>query len=722
MSNFLSTRGNQIVDGQGRTVKISGVNWFGMESDRYAPDGLHARNYKDMMTQMADLGFNTIRLPFSDQLFEAGSRPRDINYGLNPDLSGLTGLQIMDKVVAYAGTLGLKVILDHHRSAAGSGPNANGLWYDGAYTEQKWIDNWKMLAVHYAGNDTVIGADLHNEPHGDASWGGGGSTDWAAAAERAGNAILASNPNWLVFVEGVEEYQNTYYWWGGNLMGVKDRPIRLNVGNKLVYSAHDYPNSIHEQPWFNGSSFADNLPAKFDQMWGYIYKNNIAPVYIGELGTRLSDHKDKLWLDKIKSYLSGDFDADGRIDIAQGLEGIGWTWWSWNPNSGDTGGILADDWNSVLQNKMSQISGLLWTGQFPRLIVGTSGDDELTGTSRADDMDGLAGNDRLYGGDGDDDLDGGSGMDYMAGGRGNDTYHVDHAGDGIAENAGEGQDTVLTQVNYRLPFGQFIENLTSASAGLTLIGNELANTLTGDAGSNLLDGGAGADILQGLGGNDTYLVDNALDVVIEAAGGGYDVVRASASVTLPSSSEVELLTVATVKGTAPINLTGSDTPNMIVGNDGPNVLAGAGGNDTIYAGSGNDRVNGGAGHDMLFGQWGKDVLTGGGGRDVFVFDSKPHAANVDRIVDFVVRDDSIYLENSVFKALGKKGSLASPAHLKKEAFFAGSAAHDASDRILYDKKTGVLWYDKDGTGSAAAVKIAQLSKNLKIKATDFFVI
>jgi hypothetical protein len=266
----------------------------------------------------------------------------------------------MDRIVAYAGEIGLKIILDHHRSAAGAGANGSGLWFEGAYTEQRWIDNWKMLAARYAGNATVIGADLHNEPHGPATWGGGGSNDWAAAAERAGNAVLAANPNWLIFVEGIESYQNNYYWWGGNLMGVKDRPVKLDVANKLVYSTHDYPNSIYGQPWFNDPSFPNNLPAKFDQMWGYIYKQNIAPVYLGEFGSRLTDPKDVAWLSKIKSYLSGDFDANGSIDIASGQQGIDWTWWSWNPNSGDTGGILADDWTTPIQNKVTQLQPLMF--------------------------------------------------------------------------------------------------------------------------------------------------------------------------------------------------------------------------------------------------------------------------------------------------------------------------------------------------------------------------
>ncbi len=377
-SGFLHTRGSQIVDAAGHNVKIAGVNWFGMESDRYAPDGLNVRNYKDMMHQMEDLGFNSIRLPFSDQLFDVASRPNGIDYGKNPDLAGLSGLQIMDKIVGYAGEIGMKIILDHHRSSAGAGASENGLWYNSSYSEQKWIANWTMLAERYAGNSTVIGGDLHNEPH-NGTWGGGGVTDWAAAAERAGNAILKSNPNWLIFVEGVASYQNNHYWWGGNLMGVKDRPVVLDSPDNLVYSAHDYPNSIYGQPWFNDPSFPNNLPAKFDQMWGYIARENIAPVYLGEFGSRLTDAKDQAWLSKLTAYLSGDYDANGTRDIAAGNEGPSWTWWSWNPNSGDTGGILKDDWTSVNENKVSGLRPIMF--DFPG--GGTGGTTTVDGSTTA---------------------------------------------------------------------------------------------------------------------------------------------------------------------------------------------------------------------------------------------------------------------------------------------------------------------------------------------------
>jgi len=353
-SGWFSTLGNQIVDSAGHSVQIAGVNWFGFENSDLAPHGLWTRNYQSMMDQMVDLGFNTIRLPFSNDTIRATGTP-NINLFQNPDLQGLSAMQVMDKIVAYAGEIGLKIILDHHRNDSGAGASANGLWYDAQHSEAQWIADWQLLAQRYADNPTVIGADLHNEPHA-GTWGGGGPNDWAAAAERAGNAIGAVNPNMLIFVEGVASYQGENYWWGGNLMGVRDRPIDLAVDNKLVYSAHDYPNSVWPQPWFQGDNFAASLPAKFDQMWGYIYKEGIAPVYIGEFGTNLTDPKDAAWLEAITSYLSGDLDNNGTHDLPAGNQGVSWTFWSWNPNSGDTGGILGNDWNSVNQNKMAYLT------------------------------------------------------------------------------------------------------------------------------------------------------------------------------------------------------------------------------------------------------------------------------------------------------------------------------------------------------------------------------
>ena len=357
---FLHTDGNQIVDSSGKNIKLTGVNWFGAEGYAFNPNGLDVRNYKDMMDQMKDLNFNSIRLPWSDAMLDEGRKPTGINASLNPDLAGKTTIEVFDKIIDYAGKIGLKIILDHHRSSDGASANENGLWYDDKYPESKMIENWKMLAERYKGNDTVVAADLHNEPHGQATWGDGNqATDWAAAAERIGNAIQSVNKDWLMIVEGVEIQDNTWEWWGGNLRGAKDHGVDFNVDNKLVYSVHSYGPSIHEMEWFKGSDFPNNMDEKYNENWGWMLKDNKHPVLVGEFGGKLDTDQDKKYMGKLVEFMNGDYNGDGVNELPADEEGASWTYWSWNPNSGDTGGILKDDWKTVDTVKYEAIkSGL----------------------------------------------------------------------------------------------------------------------------------------------------------------------------------------------------------------------------------------------------------------------------------------------------------------------------------------------------------------------------
>ena len=346
---YWHTSGTQILDANNRPVRIAGINWFGFETNSYVVHGLWSRNYKDMLNQIASLGYNTLRLPYSSQLFDASSKPNGIDLYKNPDLKGLNGLQIMDKIIGYASQIGLHTILDHHR------PDANAqsaLWYTSAYPESRWISDWQMLAAHYKDNPMVIGADLDNEPHAPACWGcGNPSVDWRLAAERAGNAILSVNPNWLIFVEGVDCYgpggstnTSNCTWWGGNLQGVSSYPVQLDVPNRLVYSAHDYPSTVYPRSWFSTSAYPNNLPGIWDSYWGFVYKKGIAPVWVGEFGSRLRTTSDREWLSTLVSYLG------------TGASGMSWTFWCWNPNSGDTGGILNDDWTTVNAAKQNYLT------------------------------------------------------------------------------------------------------------------------------------------------------------------------------------------------------------------------------------------------------------------------------------------------------------------------------------------------------------------------------
>lgn len=338
-AGYWHTSGRQILDAAGQPVRIAGINWFGFETANYVVHGLWSRDYKSMIDQMKSLGYNTIRLPYSDDIFKTGTVPNSIDFssGKNADLQGLNSLQIMDKLVSYAGQDGLKVILDRHRPDAGG---QSALWYTSAVPESTWIANLKALATRYVGQSTVIGLDLHNEPHDPACWGCGDvATDWRLAAQRAGDAVQSVNPDLLIFVEGVQTYAGVSGWWGGNLMGAGQYPVRLTVPNRVVYSAHDYATSVAQQSWFSDPSFPANMPGVWDKYWGYLFRQNIAPVWVGEFGTTLASTVDQKWLAALVSYL--------RPTSTYGADTFSWTFWSWNPNSGDTGGILKDDWVTV---------------------------------------------------------------------------------------------------------------------------------------------------------------------------------------------------------------------------------------------------------------------------------------------------------------------------------------------------------------------------------------
>lgn len=342
-SGFLHAQGSQILDSDNHGLVLRGVNWFGLETNNFCPHGLWTRSMDSMLAQIAGLGFNCIRLPFSNDIFKASSVPNGIDFAQNPDLKGLSPLQVMDKVIEKAGAHGLKVILDRHRPDSGG---QSALWYTPGCSEEQWILHWEQLARRYQNNPTVVGMDLHNEPHSPATWGDGqANTDWRLAAEKAGNRILAVNPNLLIIVEGIESAGGSNYWWGGNLKGAASAPVRLNTSGRLVYSTHDYPSTVFNQSWFSDSNYPNNLNGLWDACWGYLSKNQAAPVLVGEFGTTYQTDSDKKWLSALVQYIKGN--------------GLSFTYWSWNPNSGDTGGLLKDDWTSVDSAKLQALQPIL---------------------------------------------------------------------------------------------------------------------------------------------------------------------------------------------------------------------------------------------------------------------------------------------------------------------------------------------------------------------------
>jgi serralysin len=161
------------------------------------------------------------------------------------------------------------------------------------------------------------------------------------------------------------------------------------------------------------------------------------------------------------------------------------------------------------------------------------------------------------------------------------------------------------------------------------------------------------------------------------------------------------------------NVIGGNGDDRIVGNSAGNHLIGRQGKDRLVGLEGADTLNGGQGHD---------ILRGGEGRDVFLFNTMPSSQrNRDAIPDFDVRDDSLYLDNAVFRSLGA-GSFYHPQKLKNAFLCFGAEAQDRNDFIVYDKQHKVLLYDRDGSGPGSAVPIVTFSKELKISSHDIFVV
>jgi Ca2+-binding RTX toxin-like protein len=265
--------------------------------------------------------------------------------------------------------------------------------------------------------------------------------------------------------------------------------------------------------------------------------------------------------------------------------------------------------------------------------LGTTGDDNLTGTAANEVLLGLSGNDTL---------NGLGGVDVLVGGTGNDTYVIDTNTDTITELNAQGTDTVQSAVTFTLAFN--LENLTLTgsnpingtgnSVNNILIGNTGNNTLNGLGGNDTLDGFGGTDSLNGGAGNDIYIINAATVTYTEAAGGGIDTIRTSVTLA-PLAANFEHLTLT---GSSAINGTGNTVANIITGNSNNNILNGLGGIDTLI---------GGDGDDQLIGDAGADALTGGLGADIFVYSNSLFHSNGstrDTITDFLSGTDKINLD------------------------------------------------------------------------------
>lgn len=264
------------------------------------------------------------------------------------------------------------------------------------------------------------------------------------------------------------------------------------------------------------------------------------------------------------------------------------------------------------------------------------------------------------------------------------------------------------------------------AAGTMVRDTTLADTLAGGAGNDTLVGDGGVNAFNGKGGND----------VIDGNGGDLDTAAYSGAMADYTITRLSAETVTIVDKQA--GRDGSDQlKNVRYAEFGDTVLdlrsvvvqpppsdplppaTPSVVHQILRGTSARDALKGGLGDDKLYGRSGNDVLTGNGGRDIFVFNTKPGKTNLDKIVDFNVRDDSVWLDNAVFAKIGS-GTESAPGRLNKAFLTVGPKAKDKNDFIIYNNKTGVLSYDADGSGAKAAVAFATLKSGLKLTYADFF--
>jgi aryl-phospho-beta-D-glucosidase BglC (GH1 family) len=372
--DWLYVDGTKITDKSGKEVWLTGVNWFGYNTGTNTFDGLWAADLNGSIASIADHGFNLLRIPFSVELIKnwsQGSYPNaNFNQATNSYLVGMNSLQIFDYVVGQCRANGIKIMIDIHSAATDSMGHMDADWIAGGLTEKDFTNALAWMADRYKNDDTIIAYDLKNEPHGKPNenprikWDGSSDADnWRYVAEKAAKAVLNKNANVLVMVEGIEIYpidtktngdfsstnSGDYYfsWWGGNLRGVVDHPVDLGrFQNKLVYSPHDYGPAVYAQPWFSGNYTYQSLMTDYwRDSWFYIHEDGIAPLLIGEWGGFMTEPNLK-WMTLMRRLIK-----ENRLHH---------TFWCFNANSGDTGGLVKDDFTTWDTEKYNFVKEVLW--------------------------------------------------------------------------------------------------------------------------------------------------------------------------------------------------------------------------------------------------------------------------------------------------------------------------------------------------------------------------
>ena len=360
--NFTTRAGKLYADAT--EIQLRGVSHFGFNAQILRPQFLWAMGWREQIAQIKALGFNAVRVPFVPDTLHSAAGEASTLHALNAELVGKTPLETLDVWMTEADRQGLYILLDlhsisrrsqyfhpfvtdplHYDLATNGDPGWVQTWNRKPYTIDDWLIDLRFVAARYAHLPHFIGVDVFNEPRDRVRW-----TDppvaWKPLAESAAAAILAANPNLLIFVQGLgnanfdgRERAGISINWGENFQPQTYAPLNI-PGDKLVLSPHTYGPDVYPKPSFSAPNFPANLAADWEVLFGQFHGAHA--VVPGEWGGRYgvggTGAKDKQWQDAFVDYL-----------IAKGMRSS--FYWCYTPNSGDTGGILADDL-TVREDKM----------------------------------------------------------------------------------------------------------------------------------------------------------------------------------------------------------------------------------------------------------------------------------------------------------------------------------------------------------------------------------
>jgi len=366
----LKTQGRNILNSRGKRFRLRAVNWYGASDAYHVVGGLDVQRLEVICETIRSLGFNCVRLPFSNEMLRNSVALGAIDFDKNPHLRGLSPLEVLDEVVRGLGRHSVAVVLNNHTTYGEwcHGPDRNGLWFHpgSAYTEKQWIEDWGMIAARYSRCPHVVGCDLRNEvrfypalrlrwPMFGSSWVSRalGGSDWAAAALAAARQILEVSPHSLIVVERI-------VWPSSGLKryAACPGPLLPALEGRLVLGVHSYSWSgpgrylafAHwTKPWkrlFLGGSgilnvenygmmTRDRLSEQLLGEWGFLLEADACPVWMSEFGAGESSY-DLCFLENLVSFLAL-IDAD-------------WAYWPLNvgpkPRSGDNEsyGMLTAEW------------------------------------------------------------------------------------------------------------------------------------------------------------------------------------------------------------------------------------------------------------------------------------------------------------------------------------------------------------------------------------------